>query len=120
MEGGDPNAGNKVCVQGWENFWGGGKLGQVLKELESNDQYVVEVIGWDCKTGKPTGTRKRDDVVLDQEDSLSDGEWINQSVRKESLKPVGDLFKDYTASGRNALLLPVGDLDAGSFVYKNF
>jgi len=89
----------------------------VLQTLGSDAPYVVQVTGWNCTTGKPTVRRKRDDVVLSQEDGLSDGEWINQSVRKESLKLAGDLFMDYIAPGKNALLLSVGDLDAGSYVY---
>lgn len=69
-QGGNPSTGTAICIPGWQNSYQGGKINQVGKILSDGQSYIIEVTGWDCKTGKPkagmssgcAGMRKREDI----------------------------------------------------------
>jgi hypothetical protein len=43
-----------MCIPEWQNNWQGGKLSNLLTRVGKDNGYIVQVRGWDCKTGRPT------------------------------------------------------------------
>ncbi|PKS05409.1 hypothetical protein jhhlp_008785 [Lomentospora prolificans] len=103
-QGGDPNHGTSICIPGWQNSYQGGKLNQLSRKVGAGNDYIVEVTGWDCKTGRPTkstqcgGRRKREEL---------EGASLNEE----------DFFPSFTDDGKNALMMYLGDVEAGTYTY---
>ncbi|KAL2194690.1 hypothetical protein P885DRAFT_80000 [Corynascus similis CBS 632.67] len=104
-------SGTSICIPGWQNSFQGFQLMGLKSDVGAGNDYVVQVTGWDCKTGRPTRgsaqncrlnagvSRKRDDLG---------GESLSQD----------DIFTNMTASGENALMIFIGDVDSGSYTFN--
>ncbi|KAI9662743.1 MAG: hypothetical protein M1829_006138 [Trizodia sp. TS-e1964] len=105
-QGGTPSKGTSICIPGWQNSFQGGKLKQLSRKVGANNDYIIQVTGWDCKGGKPKpgapsncgGKTKRDEIL---------GYSLTQD----------DFFMNFTDSGQNALLLYLGDVNTGVYNY---
>lgn len=98
-------------------------------DVGAGNDYVVQVTGWDCKTGRPTRgsaqncrlnagvSRKRDDLggeSLSQGRSLCTIAILNLRQWNPDRSTADDIFTNMTASGENALMIFIGDVDSGS------
>ncbi|KEZ39600.1 hypothetical protein SAPIO_CDS9515 [Scedosporium apiospermum] len=104
-QGGKPGSGTSICIPGWQNSYQGGKINQLSRRVGAGNDYIIEVTGWDCAKGRPTkstqcgrGQTKRDELP---------GSTLNED----------DFFHNFTDDGKNALMLYLGDVDAGTYNY---
>ncbi|KAI9668997.1 MAG: hypothetical protein M1817_005154 [Caeruleum heppii] len=108
LQGGSLASGTVKCVSGWENSYQGGKLSRKLKNLNDGDDYVIVIEGWDCDKQVPTGRRSGTPKMLMGRDEPLD---VEDDMNGD------DLFTNFT-DGSNAMILSLGDLDAGSYSYN--
>ncbi|KAK4246887.1 hypothetical protein C7999DRAFT_32662 [Corynascus novoguineensis] len=81
------------------------------RDVGAGNNYVVQVTGWDCKTRRPTrGSAQNCGLnagVTSKRDDLG-GESLSQD----------NFFTDMTASGENALMMSIGDVNSGSYTFN--
>ena len=46
-----------MCIPQWQNNWQGGKLSNLFARVGKDNDYIVQVRAWDCKTGRPTAAK---------------------------------------------------------------
>ncbi|KAH8705657.1 hypothetical protein BGW36DRAFT_422202 [Talaromyces proteolyticus] len=109
QQGGDPSKGSTRCVPGWENSSQGRQLTGLYRYFKgsTNKDYIVEVTGFDCRTRKPNNPTnckspaKRDDIG-------------GASITQDDF----NFFTNVNGSATNALMMIVGDIDAGIYTYN--
>ncbi|KAK4034547.1 hypothetical protein C8A01DRAFT_38979 [Parachaetomium inaequale] len=47
-------SGTFICIPRWQNSFQGYMLRGLMQDVGAGNDYIVQVTGWDCKTGKPT------------------------------------------------------------------
>ena len=63
LQGGDAVNGVAMCIPAEDNSWQGGTLGNYFKEklggqdIEPGEDYIIEIVGWDCGKKKPMRRR---------------------------------------------------------------
>lgn len=70
--------GTSICIPGWQNSFQGRMLSRLSRVVGEGNDYVIEITGWDCKSGRPLsgvstscgGKVKRDEIPGS---SLSEG-----------------------------------------------
>lgn len=122
-QGGKPGSGTSICIPGWQNSYQGGKINQLSRRVGAGNDYIIEVTGWDCAKGRPTkstqcgrGQTKRDELPGS---TLNEGmDPLLQRRRIGALSSSNensdDFFPNFTDDGKNALMLYLGDVDAGT------
>ncbi|KAH6847088.1 hypothetical protein B0I37DRAFT_430319 [Chaetomium sp. MPI-CAGE-AT-0009] len=102
LQGGE---GTSICIPGWQNSFQGFMLRGLRQDVGAGNDYVVELTGWDCKTGRPTEGSA-------QNCGLNSGSAIKRDdLGGESLTQGNDM----TPSGENALMIFIGDVNPGSY-----
>ncbi|MCJ1245915.1 hypothetical protein MMC30_003119 [Trapelia coarctata] len=108
-QGGNLNKGTRICLEGWENSWQGGKMSRKLSALADGDDFKIIIKGWDCDKQAPVKRSLEAPEPLEKR-----AEW---SEFDDSLAG-DDLYYNFTDSGQHAMILSLGDLQPGTYTYS--
>jgi len=78
-------------------------MSRKLAALDELDDYLVKIVGWDCETQAPSATASKRGVLVERD--------VNDDLTGD------DLWDNFDESNQNALVMSLGDLEAGSYTY---
>ncbi|KAK3291892.1 uncharacterized protein B0H64DRAFT_435636 [Chaetomium fimeti] len=108
LQGGE---GTAICIPGWQNSFQGFNLMRLRRDVGERNDYVVELTGWDCETGRPTEGSAQN-CGLDAASAVKrDDDLGGESLTQD------DFFSDMTPAGENALMMFLGDVNPGSYTF---
>ncbi|KAI9776791.1 MAG: hypothetical protein M1839_009342 [Geoglossum umbratile] len=112
-EGGNPSNGVSFCVPGSETGWQGGTMSWYFspenpKRIRIAEKFVVEIVGWNCTTQQPNSNVTS--RLLLRKRAVSDLPTSINIVGAEMYRSF-----DPTNPKNKLLVMPLGDLTAGSY-----
>ncbi|KAL2818006.1 hypothetical protein BJX63DRAFT_429338 [Aspergillus granulosus] len=127
LQGGDALNGVAICIPADDNSFQGETLSRYFsrKDIVAGEDYMIEIVGWDCATQKPKRRRREiDHAVADVSEYLGPIAWSGLVKRDPFDEPVeryGDAMYhgfDLRDSKLNLMAMPLGDLTAGTYTVE--
>ncbi|KAJ5104534.1 hypothetical protein NUU61_001881 [Penicillium alfredii] len=100
-EGGSLESGTTICVPSTDNGWQGTTMSPFFRganKIKSNERFTIELVGWDCEKQAPKASSRRE---------FNLNATVTGSDAYRGFDPENPKLK--------ALIMPLGDLDAGSY-----